>query len=395
MDLPVSPLAPAKTPTLPTIPGVGIATVCSGTKYQNRDDVLIMRFPAGTVMAGVYTQNKCPGAPIDWNRPLTPGLIDTLVVNAGNANVFTGAVGQASVQAMATAAPGDRVTVSSTGVIGEPLDDAAMVQAIQSATNEKTWSDAANAIRTTDTFAKLATAMFTTQAGEQVVLNGIAKGSGMVAPDMATMLGYIVSNVALEPHQAQTALAGACRTSFNAITVDSDQSTSDTLQLFATGDVPLSAEDLATFTQYLTDICQNLAEQIVRDGEGASKLIRVHVCEAETDEAAANIALAIANSPLVKTAMAGNDANWGRVVMAVGKAGEHANRDKLWIEFGQVRVAENGRRHPDYSEVAATDAVSQTDVDLRVGVGIGEGKSSVLTCDLTHGYISINGDYRS
>ena len=296
---------------------------------------------------------------------------------------------------MATAAPGDRVTVSSTGVIGEPLDDAAMVQAIQSATNEKTWSDAANAIRTTDTFAKLATAMFTTQAGEQVVLNGIAKGSGMVAPDMATMLAYIVSNVALEPHQAQTALAGACRTSFNAITVDSDQSTSDTLQLFATGDVPLNAEDLATFTQCLTDICQNLAEQIVRDGEGASKLIRVHVCEAETDKAAANIALAIANSPLVKTAMAGNDANWGRVVMAVGKAGEHANRDKLWIEFGQVRVAEHGRRHPDYSEVAATNAVSQTDVDLRVGVGIGEGKASVLTCDLTHGYISINGDYRS
>ena len=395
MDLPVSPLAPAETPTLPPIPGVRIATVCSGTKYRNRDDVLVMRFPAGTVMAGVYTQNKCPGAPIDWNRPLTPGPIDTLVVNAGNANVFTGAVGQASVLAMATAAPGDRVTVSSTGVIGEPLDDAAMVQAIQSATDEKTWSDAANAIRTTDTFAKLATAMFTTKAGEQVVLNGIAKGSGMVAPDMATMLAYIVTNGALEPSQAQTTLADGCRTSFNAITVDSDQSTSDTLQLFATGHVTLSAEDLATFTQCLTDICQNLAEQIVRDGEGASKLIRVHVCEAESDDAAAKIALAIANSPLVKTAMAGNDANWGRVVMAVGKAGEHANRDKLWIEFGQVRVADGGRRHPDYSEVAATEAVSQTDVVLRVGVGIGEGKASVLTCDLTHGYISINGDYRS
>ena len=395
MDLPVSPLAPAETPTLPHIAGVDIATVCSGTKYQNRDDVLVMRFPAGTVMAGVYTQNKCPGAPIDWNRPLTPGPMDTLVVNAGNANVFTGAVGHASVQAMAAAAPGERVTVSSTGVIGEPLDDTALVQAIQSAKDEKTWADAANAIRTTDTFAKLATAMFTTQAGEQIVLNGIAKGSGMVAPDMATMLAYIVSNASLEPNQAQATLAAACRTSFNAITVDSDQSTSDTLQLFATGQITLSAADLVTFRQCLADICQNLAEQIVRDGEGASKLIRVHVCEAESNEAAAKIALAIANSPLVKTAMAGNDANWGRVVMAVGKAGEHANRDKLWIEFGQVRVAENGRRHPDYCEEAATNAVSKTDVDLRVGVGVGKGEASVLTCDLTHGYISINGDYRS
>lgn len=395
MDLPVSPLAPLSTPELPDIPGVEIATICSGIKYRDRDDILVMQFPKGTVMAGVYTQNKCPGAPIDWNRPLTPGSIDTLVVNAGNANVFTGATGRASVQAMANAAPGDRVTISSTGVIGEPLDDAALVEAIQSAQVGKGWADAANAIRTTDTFAKLATACFTTQTGQQVTLNGIAKGSGMVAPDMATMLAYIVTDAALSADAAQAALVGSCRTSFNAITVDSDQSTSDTLQLFATGQIPLCDDDQAAFNQCLTAICQDLAEQIVRDGEGASKLIRVQVFEAESDDAAATIALAIANSPLVKTAMAGNDANWGRVVMAVGKAGEHADRDKLWIEFGRVRVAEDGQRHPDYDEEAATQEVSKPDVVLRVGVGVGNGEASVSTCDLTHGYISINGDYRS
>ena len=395
MDIPTSPLATALPASMPFIKGISLATTCSGIKYQNRDDILVVQFPTNTIMAGVYTQNKCPGAPIDWNRNLTPGVVDSLVVNAGNANVFTGQAGVESVAAMAAAAPGERVTISSTGVIGEPLDDAKLATAIQRATPGKTWFDAANAIRTTDTFAKLATASFETTNGDKVTVNGIAKGSGMVAPDMATMLAYIFTDACLSAEQAQSLLSTCCDTSFNAISVDSDQSTSDTLQLFATGSIPLSDQDVHAFENALETVCQNLAEQIVRDGEGASKLIQITVVEAETDAAAKKIAFAIANSPLFKTAMAGNDANWGRVVMAVGKAGERANRDALWIEFGKVRVAENGCRHANYNEEAATAEVSKTQVALTVGVGIGHGEATVLTCDLTHGYISINGDYRS
>ena len=395
MDLPVSPLAPVWMPDMPDIDGVDIATACSGTKYQNRDDVLVMSFPSGTIMAGVYTKNRCPGAPIDFNRNLGDGPIDTLVVNAGNANVFTGKAGAASVQKMADAAPGKRVTVSSTGVIGEPLDDDKMVAAVEAAAGGKSWIDAADTIRTTDTFAKYATASFTTESGETVLINGIAKGSGMIAPDMATMLAYIVTNAGIDTDTAAALLAPTCEDTFNSITVDSDQSTSDTLQLFATGQVPLTLDDLAIFKNQLHALCSDLSEYIIRDGEGATKTIHITVSEAQDTRSAKALALAVANSPLVKTAIAGEDANWGRIVGAVGKAGQPADRDALWIAFNGIVVAEAGQRHPDYDEEQVSASMKADNISISVGVGIGEGSASVLTCDLTHGYISINGDYRS
>ena len=394
MDLPVSPLAPSQLPMLPAIKSIALATTNTGTKYQGRDDLLVVRFPAGTQAAGVYTQSLCPGAPVSWCKGLTPGPVDTLVINAGNANAFTGAVGDASVQAMAQAA-GGVCLVSSTGVIGEPLDDAAMVHAIKQAEPGASWEQAADAIRTTDTFAKRGTRSITTAAGQPVILNAIAKGSGMIAPDMATMLGYIFTNAKIPAQLLQEMLSAATEISFNSITVDSDTSTSDTVQLFATGEVELVDDDLIHFQDALSGLCLAMAEMIVRDGEGATKLVRVSVTGAATDASAKTIAMSIANSPLVKTALAGEDANWGRVVMAVGKAGEPADRDKLLIRFGNVIVARNGQRDPDYNEDAATAAVQDDEIEVSVDVGVGEGSAQVLTCDLTHGYISINGDYRS
>jgi glutamate N-acetyltransferase/amino-acid N-acetyltransferase len=411
--IPVSPLAPRELAELPALGGVDFAVAEAGIRYRGRTDLLVMRFGPDTEVAGVLTTSRCASAPVEWCRAMLPaGRARALVVNSGNANAFTGMRGREATRRTAEAAARavgcapEEVFLASTGVIGEPLDperfEAVMDGTVARAAPEP-WLDAARAIMTTDTFPKLATAAARLGAAE-VTINGIAKGSGMIAPDMATMLAFVVTDAPLSRDVLQALLSRGVETSFNAVTVDSDTSTSDTLLLFATG----AAEErgapriedaadprLEDFGRALQGLLDDLAIQVARDGEGATKLVTVMVEEAVSDVSAKRVAMAIANSPLVKTAIAGEDANWGRVVMAVGKAGEPADRDRLSIFFGDLRVAKEGMRDPDYSEAAASAYMKNDQIDIRVVLGLGSGRFTAFTCDLTHGYISINGDYRS
>jgi glutamate N-acetyltransferase / amino-acid N-acetyltransferase len=407
----VSPLAPKSFPHLPPLAGVRLATGEAGIKYKDRTDVLLAVLAPGTEVAGVFTRSKTASAPVEWCRSqLRHGTARALVVNSGNANAFTGQAGQAGARAVAEAtaavigSKASEVFLASTGVIGEPLPCEKIIRILAKLADDTSasgWRAAAEAIMTTDTYPKLATASATID-GAKVTINGIAKGSGMIAPDLATMLAFVFTDAKLPASVLQDCLSSGVGPSFNAITVDSDTSTSDTLLLFATGKgarhgavTKASDKRLQAFRKSLDALLLELALAVVKDGEGAQKLIRVDVAGAESDQAARRIALSIANSPLVKTAIAGNDANWGRVVMAVGKAGEVADRDKLKIFFGGHLVAEKGARAPKYDEGQASKAVSGREVELAVDLGLGKGMARVWTCDLTRGYIDINGSYRS
>lgn len=410
-QLPVSPLKPADMPALPVLSGLRVATGNSGTRYQGRNDVTLFVLPENTAVAGVFTRSKCPSAPVDWCRSVLKGEAGAqgaraLLINAGNANAFTGAVGAhacthtAGAVAQVLGCKPEAVLLSSTGVIGEPLEAEAIAAAAQQLAKVATPAPleaAAAAIATTDTFAKWARSEASCADGATVSVVGIAKGSGMIAPDMATMLGYVFVDATLETAWLQAVLSRVTDQTFNAMTVDSDTSTSDTVLAFGLGSgrsVGPSA-DLDAIEAAIFSVCDQLAEQIARDGEGASKLITITVEGADSDAAARVIGLSIANSPLVKTAIAGEDANWGRVVMAVGKAGEAADRDQLAIWFGPHQVARNGLRDPGYSEDAVSAYMTADEIDVRVALGLGSGQARVRTCDLTHGYISINADYRT
>lgn len=403
---PVSPLAPDAFPVLPAVAGVTLAAAAAGIRYKDRVDVLLMGFAEGTVAAGVFTRSKAPSAPVDWCRDaLAHGTARACVVNAGNANAFTGSKGVQAVQATASAtaalmqcAPHE-VMLASTGVIGEPLPHAILTAALpglHAALDAVSWEMAARAIMTTDTFPKAATRTLHI-GGETVTINGIAKGSGMIAPDMATMLAFIATDAAIDAAALNAMLQRVTEVSFNCTTVDGDTSTSDTLMLFATGQSKAVMHDAALrqFEEALRDIATELAKLVVRDGEGASKFITIRVCGAENDAAAKRIALTIANSPLVKTAIAGEDANWGRVVMAVGKSGEKANRDTLDIAMGGVLIASHGERVEGYDEAPVVAHMQGQEIAIDVDLHIGNGSAVVWTCDLTHGYIDINGSYRS
>jgi glutamate N-acetyltransferase/amino-acid N-acetyltransferase len=410
---PVSPLAPKKYPDLPVIEGVRFASVAAGVRYAGRTDVMLALFDAPAAVAGVFTRSRCPSAPVDWCRQnLALGKARAVVVNSGNANAFTGGIGAKAVEhvalatAKATGAEPAQIYMASTGVIGEPLDGAkiaAVLDELAANARGDGLMDAARAIMTTDTFPKVATA--TVKLGEaDVVISGIAKGAGMIAPDMATMLSFVFTDAPIAARALQAMLGKAVDRSFNCITVDSDTSTSDTLMLFATGaagkrgapEIADAADPrLADFRRALDKVLLDLAHQVVCDGEGARKFIAVKVEGAKSRKAAKRIALSIANSPLVKTAAAGEDANWGRIVMAVGKAGEQAERDKLDIYFGKIRVAHNGLRDPAYSEDEASAYMKKAKIDITVNVGVGAATARVWTCDLTKEYVAINGDYRS
>jgi glutamate N-acetyltransferase/amino-acid N-acetyltransferase len=408
---PRSPLAPETEPSLPPIPGVRLAARACGVRYQGRTDVCLMEFTPGTTIAGVLTRSLTASAPVDWcRRALKGGRARAILVNSGNANAFTGREGEASVRRCATAAASalgcarEEVFLASTGVIGEPLADeriTAGLPDLTAALAEDGWAAAAAAIMTTDTFPKLATRRARI-GGVAVQINGIAKGSGMIAPDMATMLAFLATDAKLPAPVLRALLREASDRSFNCITVDGDTSTSDTLLLAATGAAPAHpriarADDprLKDFRANLQDLLIDLACQVARDGEGARKFITLDVTGAQSDAAARRIGLAIANSPLVKTAIAGEDANWGRIVMAVGKAGEKADRDRLKIAIGGVKVAARGQRVPDYDETPIAAHMKGSEIAIAVDVGVGKGRARVWTCDLTHGYIDINADYRS
>jgi glutamate N-acetyltransferase / amino-acid N-acetyltransferase len=407
----VSPLAPKTFPKLPPLAGVRLATGAAGVRYKDRTDVLLALLAPGTQVAGVFTTSKTAAAPVLWCRGnLKGGEARVLVVNSGNANAFTGKAGQEGVAeiageaaAVAGCRPG-QVFMASTGVIGEPLPAEKITRVLSGLAAQGAagnWRAAADAIMTTDTYPKAATA--TAMIGDvKVTINGIAKGAGMIAPDMATMLSFVFTDANLPAAVLQECLSAGTGPSFNSITVDSDTSTSDTLLLFATGKggkhaaiAKASDKRLTDFRRSLDAVLMDLALQVVKDGEGAQKLIRIDVTGAESDKAAKRIGMSIANSPLVKTAVGGSDANWGRIVMAVGKSGEAADRDLLKISFGGQVVAEKGMRAAGYNEAAATKAVSGREVSIAVDMGIGKGQARVWTCDLTHGYIDINGSYRS
>jgi glutamate N-acetyltransferase/amino-acid N-acetyltransferase len=407
----ISPFAPASFPELPPVAGVRFATAEAGIKYRGRRDVLLMLFEPGTIVAGVFTRSKCPSAPVEWCKAaLRGGKARALLVNSGNANAFTGKKGREAVRlstgyvAKAAKCPANTVFAASTGVIGEPLDPMKFAGVVDDATlraQPSLWIEAARAIMTTDTYPKLATRRVKLGGGS-VTINGIAKGAGMIAPDMATMLAFVATDAPIARPVLQKLLADGVKDSFNAITVDSDTSTSDTLLLFATGQAkgvkPIrTAADprLRIFRKALDALLLDLAHQVVKDGEGARKFVEVNVKGAATKQAARKIAFSIANSPLVKTAIAGEDANWGRVVMAVGKAGEKADRDRLAIWFGDIRVARKGERDPDYSEEVASTYMRNPAIVITVDLGIGKGADRVWTCDLTKEYVAINSDYRS
>ncbi|WP_313332543.1 bifunctional glutamate N-acetyltransferase/amino-acid acetyltransferase ArgJ [Sphingobium yanoikuyae] len=404
-----SPLAPATFPALPAIAGVTLRVAKARYKNWDRCDLTYVELDAGTAVAGVTTQSKCPSPEVEWCRDAIPmGQARAVVVNAGNANAFTGHRGRAAVEAIAAKVANhlscqpSNIFVSSTGVIGVPLPIDKAEAGLEAAFTAAPcgWEDAANTIGTTDTYAK--GAHVSAMIGDtRVDLVGIIKGSGMIAPDMATMLGYIFTDAAIDPALLQQMLSAANKRTFSCITVDSDTSTSDTVLAFATGkagNAPLASMDDAgadAFAAALSDLCRQLAHLVVRDGEGASKFIEINVEGAESDASAHRIALSIANSPLVKTAIAGEDANWGRVVMAVGKAGEPAERDKLAIRFGATQVAAGGLALDGYDEAPVAAHLKGQDIVIGVDIGLGEGRATVWTCDLTHGYISINADYRS
>jgi glutamate N-acetyltransferase/amino-acid N-acetyltransferase len=404
----VSPLA-KPFPALPPIAGVTPRIARAGYKDWGRCDLTYVEFDQGTTVAGVFTRNVCCSSEVELGREqVAAGAARALVVNAGNSNAFTGYRGREAVeQIMAQVADNlgctpAEVFVSSTGVIGVPLPKDKARDGVAAALGAPpcSWVEAANTIGTTDTFAKgaLATAVVD---GRTVTLAAIIKGSGMIAPDMATMLGYIFTDAAVEPTFLQQCLSAANTATFSCITVDSDTSTSDTVLAFATGcagNTPLASFDSPgadAFAAALADVCRQLAHLVVRDGEGAQKFIAITVSGAVTDESARKVGLSIANSPLVKTAIAGEDANWGRVVMAVGKAGEPADRDKLSIGFGGIWAAREGLPLADYDEAPVAEHLKGQDITIEIDLGIGEGSATVWTCDLTHGYIAINADYRS
>jgi len=407
--MPRSPLAPAAFPALPPVAGVRLSVARAGYKAWDRTDLLLAQFVPGTTVAGVLTRSKCPSPEVDWCAAQLPrGIARALVVNAGNANAFTGARGAAAVAGIVAAVSdhigciATEVFVASTGVIGVPLplDKAtAGLKQVFTAT-ACSWQDATESIGTTDTFPKAATQTAIVD-GVQVSLVGIVKGSGMIAPDLATLLGFVFTDAAIAAPLLQAMLRRAAATSFNCITVDSDTSTSDTVLAFATGTAANPRLDTEidpgadAFAAALTALCRDLAQLVVRDGEGASKIITVDVSGAESDAAARRIAFSIANSPLVKTAIGGGDANWGRIVMAVGKAGEAADRDRLSIRFGTTLVAAHGAVVDDYDEAPVARHLAGSEIDIAVEIGLGDGRARVWTCDLTHGYVSINGDYRS
>jgi glutamate N-acetyltransferase/amino-acid N-acetyltransferase len=408
----VSPFAPASFPDLPALQGILLATAQAGIRYSGRTDLLLVRFDPAAVVAGVLTKSRCASAPVEWDRAHLPGgQARALVVNSGNANAFTGMRGRAAVQATAEAAASavgcevGEVFLASTGVIGEPLDPGpfqAHLGRLAAAAGPGRFLDAARAIMTTDTFPKVATRTVRAGGGE-ITLIGMAKGAGMIAPDMATMLSFLFTDAPIGQAALQACLADAVAGSFNAITIDGDTSTSDTVMAFATGSAvaggvaQLESDPgaLEAFRLGLADLCRDLAHQVVRDGEGLTKFVEVQVNGAVSDASAKVIGLSIANSPLVKTALAGEDANWGRVVMAVGKAGEPADRDRLAIHFGDYRVAYEGERDPDYSERDLSAYMKNSELAIRVDLGLGKGNATVWTCDLTAEYIAINADYRS
>ncbi len=408
-----SPFAPKKFPRMPKIDGIRFATTEAGIHYRDRDDLLLALFDPGTTVAGTLTRSKTAAAPVLWCRKkLKSGSARALVVNSGNANAFTGQRGEEAVKITATAAAHAagcaqrEVFVASTGVIGEPLDAHAFAHLLGNMSKTAKgggFLDAAKAIMTTDTYAKVAS-IKTEIAGTPVTINAIAKGAGMIAPDMATMLCFIFTDAALSSDVLQAILSEHVQTTFNCMTVDGDTSTSDTCLLFATGKArkrgqkrvaSANSKNLNAFSDALRAIMQNLAIQIAKDGEGLSKFVTIDVAGAKTWAAARLIALACANSPILKTAIAGEDPNWGRVVMAVGKAGQAANRDKLAIWFGPHCVALNGERAPNYSEAAAAKYMKNDHINLKIDVGVGEASATVWTCDLTHDYITINADYRT
>lgn len=403
----VSPLAPEAFPDLPPIAGARFAAAKAGVKYKDRLDVMLAELQPGTTIAGVFTRSATRSAPVlDCQAKLgaDPTQGGAILVNAGNSNAFTGAAGDGSVAALTKAVsealnvPQNRVYSASTGVIGEPLPHERILDKIQELKENlapDALGDAAQAIRTTDTFAKGASAQVEINA-KPVTIAGIAKGSGMIAPDMATMLVFLFTDARIAQDDLQVILSDLNGTSFNSITVDSDTSTSDTVLLAATGaaDVTVTQHNDA-FRAALHDVMLDLAQQVVRDGEGATKFIEVRVSGAKNDQDAHTHAMAIANSPLVKTAIAGEDPNWGRVVMAIGKSGAQADRDKLTIRFGDVLVAENGWVSPQYHEEDGARYMQQDRLLIDVDLGIGVGQAKVWTCDLTHGYIQINADYRS
>jgi glutamate N-acetyltransferase / amino-acid N-acetyltransferase len=413
MSVVVSPLAPASFPEMPPVAGVRLATAAAGIRYAGRTDVLLALFDAGTAVAGVLTRSKCPSAPVDWCRArLKSGDASALLVNSGNANAFTGKSGRAAtkltaeIAAKAVCCNAGEVFLASTGVIGEPLDAtkfAAVMDRLVADAAPGGWHEAAQAIMTTDTFPKGAAAVVR-MGPSAVTICGIAKGAGMIAPDMATMLSFVFTDAPIAPAVLKALLRDGVGDTFNAVTIDGDTSTSDTLLAFATGAAAargvakmtrLSDPRLAAFRKGLNAVLANLAEQVARDGEGARKLVEIVVEGAVSKKSARRVALSIANSPLVKTAIAGEDANWGRVVMAVGKAGEPANRDRLSIWFGGIRVAHKGARDPAYDEAAVSAAMTKPEITLKVALGLGKGRDRVLTCDLTKEYVAINGDYRS
>jgi glutamate N-acetyltransferase/amino-acid N-acetyltransferase len=410
----VSPLAVAL-PELPPLAGVRLAAAAAGIRYQGRTDVVMMEVAANSTVAGVFTLNKCPGAPVDWCRAsLKGGKARMVVVNAGNANVFTGKAGRDACAATAAAAAklagcqAKQVFVASTGVIGEVLPHDKLVDALpglHQALAEDGWEAAARGIMTTDTFPKAATR--TAQIGDATVrITGIAKGSGMIAPDMATMLCFVFTDAKIPADALQTMLKKGVDASFNCTTVDSDTSTSDTVLLIATGKtrhprIPPADGNaarnrmLADFARALNELLLDLALQVIRDGEGAQKLVRIDVTGAANPRSAKKIAMAVANSPLVKTAIAGEDANWGRIVMAVGKSGEPADRDLLSVGVGGVWMAKEGAVVPGYDEAPVVAHMKGHEVGIAIDIGLGKGKATAWTCDLTHGYIDINGSYRS
>ena len=402
----VSPLAPDHFPDLPVIDGVRFATIAAGVRYQGRTDVMLAELAPGSTVAGAFTRSATRAAPVLDCQAKIGATSDTgaaILVNSGNANAFTGKGGVTAVEAITAAVadvcniPQSRVFTSSTGVIGEPLPHdriTAVLADLKGALSDKGISDAAKAIMTTDTFPKGARAEVEID-GKTVSIAGIAKGSGMIAPDMATMLVYIFTDAIVSQPALQKMLSTHTDSTFNCITVDSDTSTSDSLILAATGASGVDASESDAFSEALHGVMLNLAHQVVQDGEGATKFVEIAVTGAATDDDAKIHGMAIANSPLIKTAIAGEDPNWGRVVMAVGKSGAAADRDRLSIRFGDIEVAKDGWRSPDYSEEAAAAHMKGQNITIAVDLGLGDGKATVWTCDLTHGYIEINADYRS
>ena len=410
-DSKLSPLAPKRFPRMAGIPGVDLAAQAAGIRYSGRPDVLLVRLAPGTTAAGVFTKSKTASAPVLWCRDhIGAGKARGLVVNSGNANAFSGHEGERAVlmttgaAARALGCPVAQVFAASTGVIGEPLPwqkFAGVMESLNAKVASGGWKKAAQAIRTTDTYPKGATRTAII-GGVPVTINGIAKGSGMIAPDMGTMLAFIFTDAKIPASVLQTVVRAGAAKSFNAITVDSDTSTSDTFLAFATGKgarhkqvASVGDVHLKDFKAKFSEVLLSLAHQIVRDGEGASKFLTVNVTGAESASAAKSIGLSIANSPLVKTMVAGADPNWGRIVMAVGKAGEKADRDRIAIAIGAFAVAKKGVLTADYDEATVASYMTGDEVSITVDVGIGRGKFTVWTCDLTHEYIRINADYRS